>query len=81
MGPILKQGDLVKYHIQDTQLDKLGFKLGQVYSVNVSKRSPMTTVGAGYGSVPIIEESGELTGYADHFAVFKPVVDLPRGLQ
>lgn len=76
----LKQGDLVKMTLNDPDLGRLNFGVGQVYTV--SERDSALVVISSIGAViELVDSKGQMTDYAYHFVTHKCPVVLPIGNQ
>lgn len=73
---ILSQNDLVRYHVRNEALDKLGFVIGQYYLVN--GQLDFLNVKTDLGHVYLTDGQG-LTDYADYFSKHRCPVTLPLG--
>lgn len=77
---ILKAGDLVKYRFETTELNSLGFELGQVYEVSKDALGLYVRAKKDLKGIGIVRIDGELTDAADFFAKHSCPVVLPRGI-
>lgn len=75
---ILKQGDLVRYHIENNDLTDLGFVIGRYYEVLWSADSKLVIQSETNHIAHLVYE-GELTDHADHFTLHRCPVTLPLG--
>lgn len=83
MNTVLKQGDLVKYHIEKTELTDLGFKLGQFYEVvkgldtdSLDLRVPFNV---NIDLIGLYNSKQGFSDYADHFTKHVCPVILTKG--
>lgn len=75
---ILKAGDLVRYHVQNAELDAIGFVLGRLYMVKYGEN----TLYVSNGDADIyLTFNGDLTNNADYFAKQHTRPVLPIGNQ
>lgn len=81
MNTVLKQGDLVKYHIESNALNDLGFILGQFYEVKAMELQGKQCLAIETPDDEYIHLSIDsvLTDNTDHFAKHVCPITLPKG--